>query len=42
MGECLIPGTWNIQAMADPLEDHECLRQWEVQESRPPNPPVSR
>ncbi len=26
LGECLIPGDWSVQALADALEDQELLR----------------
>ncbi len=30
MGECLIPGNWNVQALADSLEDQELLRKMDL------------
>ena len=30
MGECLIPGNWSVQAMADAAEDHELLRKMDL------------
>jgi len=30
MGECLIPGVWSVQALADASEDHELLRKMDL------------